>query len=975
MKNISNYFYDILSVYPRKIDKSIRIEEVDLVEYGNNKKVYVTGEGLNKLGLSNQDSYINVNLVLRSIMIDEENQEINPVLILPARLKENVLYRPFDLKYGIKTVCGYPWISTDYLAPYVDEEVALCHEEQIEKYIEENFKSNDINFNEYLKIAEKMFDKVCNVKEFHAIIKNKVYIYEDKTHKFTSHIRDVYWNLIENKNLKLYDNISQCFFKNQGLTSNPLCMNKNEDLYSFSQSTPNISLSKVQKKCLLAINEMNDGQLITVQGPPGTGKTTLIQSIVATLLVRNAFNELNAPIVLAVTPNNESCINIINNMNLINYNKTIFDKRWISFDKLSDEMSLNLNNLSMFFYSRNDTNNDDWPKDINYYNESIYRCLSQIKENDVEILKDEFLDHFSEFFYVEKQQYDKIDEKVTRTIHNLLKCIEKCREIIAKYGKDGFLFQNDWKNVDEQKLKRESECSKKSYEESDNKLGEVKSEINHLTSELTNITSIIKKWNNLLNSIPKIFKKISLFNKLIIKQARKIIPEGIIYFSDKQIENITNKLNESLTWKENELNKLKERFGNIKLETSKLEANYILNNDKYDARIAIKYLKKYIKGIIEYNNLETLNNNLAYLSFWTAIHYYEAKLLYEFDEINCGMSDISYKQKELNILSLITPCFVATKNSVPKIFKDGFSYLYEKADLLVIDEAGEITPEEGLCSLAFAKKAVIIGDKKQLKPVSKINKGVDSIKMATHGLISMIGLFGKRIETGMNCCYSSMMEVCEKCSFYTDSDDLSYFGFFLNEHRRCYGEIIKFCSDLFYDERLLCVRTTPKNLLFSKPMVYHEIINPTRSEIYITSRRNKDEAKQIVSWLNSKYCAIKNYYINNKGVNYKFTIGVITPFKAQAELLQKLIHSKFDDKYTSHIQIGTVHDFQGKEKDIILFSLVYHHEENCKFINWNSSLLNVAVSRAKDTFVLFGDKGCLMDPNNELLYRLKKDYI
>ena len=57
--------------------------------------------------------------------------------------------------------------------------------------------------------------------------------------------------------------------------------------------------------------------------------------------------------------------------------------------------------------------------------------------------------------------------------------------------------------------------------------------------------------------------------------------------------------------------------------------------------------------------------------------------------------------------------------------------------------------------------------------------------------------------------------------------------------------------------------------------------------------------------------------------------------------------------------VGTVHTFQGAERNVIIFSSVYGSEEGCYFINSNKSLMNVAVSRAKDSFLVFGDSGCL----------------
>ncbi|MBN4752353.1 hypothetical protein H3264_26350, partial [Escherichia coli] len=55
------------------------------------------------------------------------------------------------------------------------------------------------------------------------------------------------------------------------------------------------------------------------------------------------------------------------------------------------------------------------------------------------------------------------------------------------------------------------------------------------------------------------------------------------------------------------------------------------------------------------------------------------------------------------------------------------------------------------------------------------------------------------------------------------------------------------------------------------------------------------------------------------------------------------------------LTVGTVHSLQGAERAIVLFSPVYSKHEDGRFLDSNSTILNVAVSRAKDSFLVFGD--------------------
>lgn len=107
-------------------------------------------------------------------------------------------------------------------------------------------------------------------------------------------------------------------------------------------------------------------------------------------------------------------------------------------------------------------------------------------------------------------------------------------------------------------------------------------------------------------------------------------------------------------------------------------------------------------------------------------------------------------------------------------------------------------------------------------------------------------------------------------------------------------------------------------------------------------------------------------------------IAVITPFKAQASEIRKQLRDAFDSPSTP-VDVGTVHTFQGAERRIIIFSTTYGANESGFFIDTNSNLMNVAVSRAKDAFWVFGSIECMKkgDPSSAkgLLYQYVKENV
>ena len=121
------------------------------------------------------------------------------------------------------------------------------------------------------------------------------------------------------------------------------------------------------------------------------------------------------------------------------------------------------------------------------------------------------------------------------------------------------------------------------------------------------------------------------------------------------------------------------------------------------------------------------------------------------------------------------------------------------------------------------------------------------------------------------------------------------------------------------------------------------------------SRRNKVEAETIAAWLAAGREELEDRYGN--GEKLEEIVGVVTPFGAQVREIGracKEVGIKIDDG-PSRMTVGTVHALQGADRDVVIFSPVYSKHADGGFIDMSPSMLNVAVSRAKDAFLVFGD--------------------
>lgn len=93
----------------------------------------------------------------------------------------------------------------------------------------------------------------------------------------------------------------------------------------------------------------------------------------------------------------------------------------------------------------------------------------------------------------------------------------------------------------------------------------------------------------------------------------------------------------------------------------------------------------------------------------------------------------------------ITPCAVMTSYMLPNYFSfsrkihdnlNKSDYLYDFIDLLIVDEAGQVSPEVAGAGFSLAKKALVIGDTKQIPPISKLTKSIDIGNLHKANLIS-----------------------------------------------------------------------------------------------------------------------------------------------------------------------------------------------------------------------------------------------
>lgn len=179
-------------------------------------------------------------------------------------------------------------------------------------------------------------------------------------------------------------------------------------------------------------------------------------------------------------------------------------------------------------------------------------------------------------------------------------------------------------------------------------------------------------------------------------------------------------------------------------------------------------------------------------------------------------------------------------------------------------------------------------------------------------------------------------------------------GMWLVEHRRCVPEIINYCNELAYYGRLQPKRAAMSTYQLPH-MGYAHIPGEARRKS--GSLYNEIEADAIVSWIHRNQDLLIEPYAKNGSVSKSIdeVVAIVTPFYQQKKLiLDKLARTGL--KAMKNITVGTVHALQGAERPVVIFSPVYNGEfASSLFFDAGVNMLNVAVSRAQDSFLVFGD--------------------
>ncbi|WP_303636564.1 AAA domain-containing protein [Stenotrophomonas tuberculopleuritidis] len=355
---------------------------------------------------------------------------------------------------------------------------------------------------------------------------------------------------------------------------------------------------------------------------------------------------------------------------------------------------------------------------------------------------------------------------------------------------------------------------------------------------------------------------------------------------------------------------------------------------------------------------QALDMGARYRAFKLATHYWEGRYL-QLLKAQLGTSEgvVDGMQPERVLeryrrLAMLHPCFVATLYTLPgrfTAFNGTVMPLLNSIDLLIADEAGQVPPEVAVASFALAKRAIVVGDVDQIEPIWAVPATVDLANARHTGVMPATATPEDLRRAGIAASNGSLMKMAQRATSVARFPERGR-GMFLSEHRRCWKEIIQLCNTLVYAGRLQPLRDD-NGVRPIQPSLGHVHI-PGTDQLRGGSRENDREAQAIARWIGKNSAAIRRAYGQSA---LGGLIAVVTPFSAQARRVLTELNTHLGKGHG--ITVGTVHALQGAERRIVIFSPCYglNTVPGSTFIDRNRSMLNVAISRAQDAFLVFGN--------------------
>lgn len=232
-------------------------------------------------------------------------------------------------------------------------------------------------------------------------------------------------------------------------------------------------------------------------------------------------------------------------------------------------------------------------------------------------------------------------------------------------------------------------------------------------------------------------------------------------------------------------------------------------------------------------------------------------------------------------------------------------------DTVIIDEASQVSVTLALLAMVKGRKWIVVGDHKQLLPIFRSEVAREELED--------LGAFTRLMR------------------FYGEKGGYPR-TLWLRKSYRSHPDIVGFAARYVYEGKIKPA-AKPKEKTLALSPGYPDFLEPRKpfTLIHVDSQEERRGGSRI-NEAEARVCYELVDALTKHGVPQE-EIGVITPYRAQRSRIKEYLQG-------FNVEVNTVDAFQGREKDVVIFSLTATREDSLAFAA-DANRLNVAITRAR----------------------------
>lgn len=305
-----------------------------------------------------------------------------------------------------------------------------------------------------------------------------------------------------------------------------------------------------------------------------------------------------------------------------------------------------------------------------------------------------------------------------------------------------------------------------------------------------------------------------------------------------------------------------------------------------------------------------------------------ANLALAMDALAGGIPNGITRQIAFDSLAIACPVISTAFASVPSLFGEMGA---ESIGWLLIDEAGQATPQAAAGAIWRARRIMAVGDPLQLEPVVTLPRTIEAALAASYGNV------GSRWHPSRTSVQILADQTTPIGTTVGAGDDAIWVGAPLRVHRRCDDPMFSVSNAIAYEGMMVHQKKAA------------DVLWPASDWIHVPN-----DGRAGSNWVPAEGEALKQVLqdLTERHQVPRGDIFLVSPF---ADVVKELygIGKSFQ---LNPKRVGTVHTTQGKEAHVVIMVLGGGTVRARDWVAEKPNLLNVAASRAKTRFYVVGDR-------------------